>query len=137
MKYTLYHIKGVKWGMTCNLNKRLSAQGYTKNDCCEFEYYNDVDIAADREKELNVKFGYPWSDAQDWRRVYKMVKDTHSFRAQIGEKNPRSKLKAEDVLSIRNKYIPFKYTIKMLANEYSVSNDTIKDILDFTSWKHL
>ena len=72
MKYTLYHIKGVKWGMTTRLKRRLRDQGYTISDCCEFEYYDDMDIAADREKELNLKFGYPWSDRTDFRITSKM-----------------------------------------------------------------
>ena len=67
MRYTLYHIKGVKWGMTERLEARLKQQGYTISDCCEFEYYDDENIAADREKELNIKCGYGWNKQQDWR----------------------------------------------------------------------
>ena len=71
-KYTLYHIKGVKWGMTTRLKRRLRDQGYTISDCCGFEYYDDIDVGADREKELNLKFGYPWNDRNDFRVTSKM-----------------------------------------------------------------
>ena len=58
MKYTLYHIKGVKWGMTDNLIRRLKAQGLGVADCCEFEYYDDIKIASQRELELQTQYGY-------------------------------------------------------------------------------
>jgi len=69
MKYTLYHIKGKKWGCTNNLKKRLKRQGYSIGDVYETETYNDIDTAADREKVLNLKYGYPWCDTQDYRKV--------------------------------------------------------------------
>ena len=131
MKYTLYHIKGVKWGMTERLEARLRDQGYTISDCCEFEYYDDENIAADREKELNIKFGYPWSDGQDWRRVKGL-----SLK-KIGENNGRAKLTEQDVIQIRNKYKPRVYTLKMLCEEYNMSRDAMADILHRRNWNYL
>ena len=56
---------------------------------------------------------------------------------KIGEKNPSSKLTKQDVIEIRNKYIPRKYTIKMLVKEYGVSDSTIDNIIRKVSWKHI
>ena len=83
-KYTLYHIKGIKWGMTTRLKRRLRDQGYTIEDCCEFEYYDDIDVGADREKELNLKFGYPWSDRNDFRITSKNGKIQGDKNAKNG-----------------------------------------------------
>ena len=64
MKYTLYHIKGVKWGMTKRtLKKRFSDPDYRKagltvDDICETEVYDDMKIASDREYELNKLNNY-------------------------------------------------------------------------------
>ena len=71
MKYTLYHIRGHKWGMTERLEGRLKDQGYTISDCCEFEYYDDTNVAANREKQLNLRDGYGWNSSQDYRVILK------------------------------------------------------------------
>lgn len=52
----------------------------------------------------------------------------------IGESNGRSLLTEEQVLEIRSKYIPFKYSAKKLALEYNVSQSCITHILNNTSW---
>jgi hypothetical protein len=117
--------------MTERLEARLRDQGYTISDCCEFEYYDDENIAADREKELNIKFGYPWSDGQDWRRVKGL-----SLK-KIGENNGRAKLTEQDVIQIRNKYKPRVYTLKMLCEEYNMSRDAMADILHRRNWNYL
>lgn len=52
----------------------------------------------------------------------------------IGESNGRSLLTKEQVLEIRSKYIPFKYSARKLALEYKVSQSRITHILNNTSW---
>jgi hypothetical protein len=69
--YYLYHIKGKKWGCTQHLKQRLKRQGYTLDDVCEIIEKQDLDEAADLEKELNLKYGYPWNDSQDYRVILK------------------------------------------------------------------
>lgn len=54
-----------------------------------------------------------------------------------GEEVGNSVLKEKEVIEIRNKYIPRVYSRIKLANEYGVSEATIKDILYKRSWKHL
>ena len=54
-----------------------------------------------------------------------------------GEEIASSKLTAKEVLEIRFKFKPYKYTRKQLAEEYNISEATIKDIILRKSWKHI
>jgi hypothetical protein len=54
-----------------------------------------------------------------------------------GEKNGRSLLTKEQVLEIKQKYIPYKYSAKKLSKEYNVSESCITHILNNTSWKEI
>ena len=51
-----------------------------------------------------------------------------------GERNGFSILKENQVLEIREKYVPFVYTRQMLADEYGVKKATIKNVLSGRSW---
>ena len=57
--------------------------------------------------------------------------------AYSGEENGRSLLTKEQVLEIKQKYIPYKYSAKKLAKEYNVSESCITHILNNTSWKEI
>ena len=48
-----------------------------------------------------------------------------------------NKLTEEQVLEIRSKFIPYKYTYKMLAKEYNVSIENINSIVNRKYWKHI
>lgn len=65
----------------------------------------------------------------------------HSFRIglkdQHGDKHHQRKLYSWQVKEIRNKFLPRKYTRKMLANEYSISEASIKKILNNTNWANI
>ena len=54
-----------------------------------------------------------------------------------GIKNGNTKLTEEQVLEIRQKYIPWEYTQKMLADEYGVGITIISYIINNKSWKHI
>jgi len=54
-----------------------------------------------------------------------------------GEDHGQSTLTDKDVLEIRNKYIPRKYTAKILSKEYNTSIQNIRSILYRRSWRHL
>lgn len=51
--------------------------------------------------------------------------------------NQFTKLTEQQVLEIRSKFKPYKYTRKMLALEYNVAETTIKDIVLRKSWTHI
>jgi DNA-binding transcriptional MerR regulator len=78
--YYLYHIKGVKWGMTENLKKRLRQQGYNLSDVCEIIEKQNIDEGADLEKQLNIKYGYGWNKQQDYRIVKKFVNHNNRYK---------------------------------------------------------
>jgi len=54
-----------------------------------------------------------------------------------GENHYYSKLTEKQVLEIRAKYIPNKYSTRMLAKEYNVNQATIMYILNGKNWKHV
>lgn len=54
-----------------------------------------------------------------------------------GEKNNKSILTEKQVIEIRKKFYPRKYTRLMLAKEYGVSPATIKDVILRRSWKYV
>ena len=85
--YKLYHIKGVKWGCSNQLERRLSAQNYTINDVCEIIEINDLDKASDMERELNIKDGYGWNKSKDYRRVKTMVDKSKGLGAKVQIEN--------------------------------------------------
>ena len=58
-------------------------------------------------------------------------------RASKGEHRPNSKLKAQDVIEIRNKYSTGKYTTRQLATEYSMDHGNIGGIIRKLTWKHV
>jgi hypothetical protein len=72
--FYLYHIKGIKWGCTKNLQQRLKRQGYTISDLADLITIDNVNKAADMEKELNIKDGYGWNTSQDYRVLNKICK---------------------------------------------------------------
>ena len=57
--------------------------------------------------------------------------------AYSGEENGKSLLTKEQVLEIKQKYIPYKYSAKKLSKEYEVSESCITHILNNTSWKEI
>ena len=52
-----------------------------------------------------------------------------------GERNPSAKLTWEQVREIRSKYIPRRYTYRMLGAEYGVNKRTIELIINNKLWK--
>ena len=52
-----------------------------------------------------------------------------------GELSGGSKLSTNQVIEIRNKYVPRKYTLSMLSNEYKVSTRCIWEILKNKTWR--
>lgn len=57
-------------------------------------------------------------------------------RGLQGTKNGRHKLTEEQVISVREKYVPHVHTLTMLAKEYGVSIPVIHSIVKGLNWKH-
>ena len=56
-------------------------------------------------------------------------------RGAVGEKNGKHKLTENQVIEIREKYVPHVYTLAMLAKEYGVAQVTIYLIVTYINWK--
>ena len=67
--YYLYHIKGVKWGCTKDLEIRLKKQRYSISDLDRLITVGNINLASKMEKELNLEYGYKWQDSQDYRFI--------------------------------------------------------------------
>jgi len=65
---------------------------------------------------------------RDKKNRTKTLKGGECTMAKIGEK---------DVLEIRKKYIPFKYTGLQIAREYGISQPNVSAIITRRSWKHV
>ncbi len=66
------------------------------------------------------------------------IDDRNSANRQAkGADQHLAKLTEHQVIEIRSKYIPRKYTLKRLAKEYNVNVSTIYAIIKDRSWKHL
>tara|TARA_R110000772_G_scaffold233430_1_gene344988 strand:+ start:85 stop:510 length:426 start_codon:yes stop_codon:yes gene_type:complete len=58
--YYIYHILGIKIGCTSDLNRRMKQQGFTEWEI--LETHTNAQYAGDREKELQLEYGYPIDD---------------------------------------------------------------------------
>ena len=76
MKYTIYHIPGVKIGVSSVPKKRIGNQGYTSTYEI-LEIHTDIDIVSIREKELQKQYGYP-IDITSYKDIIKI--SSHSSR---------------------------------------------------------
>ncbi len=73
----------------------------------------------------------------DIDNVNDMIKKRRDRKA-IGRNVWTTKLTKKQVLKIKQKYIPYKYSTYKLAKEYNVSQSTISDIvIRNASWKYL
>ena len=64
-------------------------------------------------------------------------KYTHPEKTPRGERNGMSKLTKEQVIEIRKKYIPQKYSLSKLAKEFGTEKTTIAQIIKRLTWKHI
>ncbi len=65
--YYIYHIEGVKIGCTKNLKRRMREQGFVNYQI--LESYDDITIAAERERILNIEYGYGWNPSQHYKKI--------------------------------------------------------------------
>ena len=91
--YTLYHIpKRKEWGCTKHLKRRIKTLGYELSDIIEIINIPDLNTAADMERELNIKYGYGWSERHDYRVVTKLANPFTKEQQSKGGKVQSSKI---------------------------------------------
>jgi hypothetical protein len=54
---------------------------------CEVIEIDDVDIASDMERELNIRDGYGWNKSKDYRRVLTLVDKAKGLGAKVQIEN--------------------------------------------------
>jgi hypothetical protein len=114
---------------------RLVAETFITN-WCNHPQVNHVDC----DKTNNRMYNLEWcTNSQNQIHATKNgLNKLHLHRvAYSGEENGRSLLTKEQVLEIKQKYIPYKYSAKKLSKEYNVSESCITHILNNTSWKEI
>jgi len=85
------------------------------------------------DNKLNNKIeNLAWGTDQD--NVNDKIKNGNCLK---GEKHNSSKLTEKQVIEIRKKYIPIKYSTRKLAKEYNVHQMTIQHIINNKTWNHL
>jgi hypothetical protein len=86
--YYVYHIpKRQEWGCTNNLEHRLKQLKYTILDVDRVITVGNMNKAADMEKELNLEYGYKWSDANDYRHVTRIGGFSKEQQSKGGKTN--------------------------------------------------
>lgn len=128
-------------GFTVNNKKvnkyvhRLVAEVFITN-MNNYPQVNHIDC----NKTNNIVYNLEWcTNSQNHIHATKNgLNKLHLHRvAYSGEENGRSLLNKEQVLEIKQKYIPYKYSAKKLSKEYNVSESCITHILNNTSWKEI
>jgi len=106
VKYYLYHIKGVKWGMTKRtVKRRVWEQGYTLNDVCEIIEISDIDTASDLEQQLNIRDGYK-NQIHSYKKYIHLYKKLHTYSPLSKKGHKKSQTHCENIsLSKKGKKI--------------------------------
>lgn len=128
-------------GFTVNNKKvnkyvhRLVAEAFITN-MNNYPQVNHIDCNKTNNKMCNLEW---CTNSQNHIHAFKNgLNKLHLHRvAYSGEENGRSLLTKEQVLEIKQKYIPYKYSAKKLSKEYGVSESCITHILNNTSWKEI
>lgn len=114
---------------------RLVAEAFITN-MNDYPQVNHIDC----DKTNNRMYNLEWcTNSQNQIHASKNgLNKLHLHRVvHSGEKNGRALLTKEQVLEIKQKYIPYKYSAKKLSKEYNVSESCITHILNNTSWKEI
>ena len=120
------HINNKKWMKRIH---RLVAEVFCKNP----ENYPIV-MHLDNDRRNNKADNLQWGTLK--MNSQQMIKDGRGNKSK-GSKHYFSKLTEEQVVEIREKYIPRKYTLQKLAEEYNVSFGLIGHVIKNRNWKHV
>ena len=133
--YYIYHVKGVKIGVSQNPERRVRRQGYSDFEI--LEKHTDIIKVSERERELQKQYGYK-VDWTPYYETYKLAKSGIGGQGNKGSKKPwvaqsnkpKRKLTYDDAQQIRAEYRLGSITQRQLAKMYNVSQRTIVVILN-------
>lgn len=107
--YYIYHIEGIKIGLTTNIEHRMEEQGFTNYEIL-IEEQGDYDygwIMGDKELELQKEYGYnvdkthymvsrnnrhKWGNSEDQSKYSKQVKNRYIFNNTSEENSKYAKI---------------------------------------------
>jgi hypothetical protein len=84
--YSIYHIEGVKIGVSKNVKRRVKKQGYDTYEI--LEEHTDVYEVSLREQQLQREYGYPVDKIPYWKMINMATKQSRSKGGKIGIKHP-------------------------------------------------
>lgn len=120
------HIDGKKWAKKVH---RLVAEVFCENP----ENYPIV-MHLDNDRRNNRADNLQWGTLK--MNSQQMIKEGRGNKSK-GSDHYFSKLTEDQVVEIRRKYIPRKYTLQQLAKEYNVSFSLIGHVVKNRNWTHV
>lgn len=126
--------------LSVNLYKCNTKKQFTVHRLVAIHFISQL-INSDEKLEVNHKDGnksnncfknLEWCTSSE-NKIHALK---NNFKIPLkGEFNASAKITQQQVNEIRKKYIPRKYTTKMLALEYGISQQHISEIINYKSWK--
>jgi predicted DNA binding protein len=86
-------------------------------------------------KDLNKSNNAP--DNLEWLSLTENIRHASKLIPRLRGEENRSKLTESNVKAIRDRYIPRQTTLKQLAEEYGVSEQTVHAIVHRKKWAHV
>ena len=82
--YSIYHIEGVKIGVSKNVKRRVKVQGYDTYEI--LEEHTDIYEVSNREQQLQKEYGYKVDTKPYWQTIKMPTKEGCSKGGKIGGK---------------------------------------------------
>jgi hypothetical protein len=118
-KYFIYHIPGVKIGVTQNPEYRITKrQGFTEYEI--LEEHTNVKVVSERERELQKQYGYKIDNILYWK----------TLRWQKKQVSPEARKKA-----VNNRKVSFKEIAKTVDWEERNKKTDYKTIMANVDWE--
>lgn len=159
--YTIYHIPGVKIGVSTRLINRLEEQGFSNYEI--LEEHVDIYEVSNREQELQKEYGYKvdskpyWKVVEDGLRGLANVKPEnrivnnkeHQSKASAAAHKSKLKKGFYNYLGELKRKLTYKDAQKIrklytngnkqrdIANQYNVSQRTIANIIHYRTYNNV
>ena len=118
-KYWIYHVPGVKIGVSNNPEHRVvKQQGFTEYEI--LETHTNIKVVSERERELQIQYGYKVDNILYWKTI----------RWQKKQASPKARKKAVD-----NRKVSFKETAKTVDWEKRNKKTDYKAIMANVDWE--
>lgn len=102
--------------------------------------FGDRFLGLTHTEESKVKIGLSKLGIERSEDTKKRISESRTgkhYELNQGENNSQNKLSTSQVLEIRAKYIPYVYSLTMVAKEYGICFQTVSDIINRKIWTHI